>query len=272
MLHCVACGRNYSVLDGIPILLDMEELDQESRHEMACRDFLRPEETLERPKDGLSEWDRMEMEPTLKAMNLNEDGGLRVLEFGCGKGRYTLFLAECGIPTVALDFSMNSLRFLARLLPSEALVGLVQANATRRCVSPRSFDRALSTLVSNLPTQGHRSAMFQVAAEALKDTGSLVYSVHHQNLARRMRGIPQAGRYAENDIFSYYMRSDEIQRESKVCFRRTTVQPIQIAMPLIHQTLISAYTFSRIAERVPIFRQQGSLLLVIATEPISRNN
>jgi len=177
-------------------------------------------------------------------------------------------LEKKGAFLMALDFSMESLRLLAQRLPAGMNVGLVQADVTRQCVAPRCFDRVLSTLVSNLPSREHRLAMLGAAAEALKDTGSFVFSAHHQNLTNRLLGRPPAGRYPDCGIFRYYMRREEILRESGVYFRRVLCRPVRIDVPLIRWTGISAMGISRTLEWFPVLRQLGDLLLVKVTDPI----
>jgi SAM-dependent methyltransferase len=268
-LKCAGCGRNYSISNGIAILLETQDLDPEGQREQRIRDEGNREDFQQ--EAARHEWvesdtDWMEMLPTLGAMATAR--GQVVLEFGCGSGRYTLPLAKTGAFLLALDFSMGSLRALAQRLPAGLTVGLVQADATRRCVAPRCFDRILSTLVSNLPSREHRLAMLRVAAEALKDTGHFVFSTHHQNLTNRLLGRPPSGRYSEGGIFRYYMRRDEILRESGVYFRRIACRPIQIFVPFTRWTGISTVTMSRLAEWIPLLRQKGDLLVAKVAEPI----
>ncbi len=259
-LKCDGCRRNYSITNGIAILLETQDLDEEGRREQRLRD------AEERRPWVDSDTDRMELLPTLRAMRTTR--GQAVLEFGCGCGRYTLPLAKTGALLLALDFSLESLRALAQRLPPGLTVGLVQADATRRCVAPRCFDRVLSTLVSNLPSRECRLAMLRVAAEALKDAGHFVFSTHYQNLTYRLLGRPPSGRYSEGGIFRYYMRREEILRESGVYFRRIACRPIQIFVPFTRWTGISTVTISRVAEWIPLLRQRGELLLAKLAEPI----
>jgi len=268
-LNCAGCGRSYSISNGIAILLETQDLDPESQREQRTRDEGNREDfqqEAERHEWVESDTDWMEMLPTLEAMATAR--GNVVLEFGCGSGRYTLPLAKSGALLLALDFSLGSLRTLAQRLPAGLTAGLVQADATRRCVAPRCVDRVISTLVSNLPSREHRLAMLRVAAEALKDAGHFVFSTHHQNLASQLLGRPPSGRYIEGGIFRYFMRREEVLRESGVYFRRVHCRPIQIFVPGTRWTGLSTVTMSRVAEWIPLLRQQGALLLAKVAEPI----
>ena len=270
-LTCAGCGQDYLISNGIAILLETQDLDPEGQREQRIRDEGNRgdfQQDAERHEWVESDTDWMEMLPTLGAMATAR--GQVVLEFGCGSGRYTLPLAKTGALLLALDFSLGSLRTLAQRLPPGMTIGLVQADATRRCVAPRCFDRVLSTLVSNLPSREHRLAMLRVAAEALNDAGHFVFSTHHQNLINRLLGRPPSGRYTAgaNGIFRYYMRREEILRESSVYFRRIACRPVQIFVPFTRWTGISIVTMSRLAEWIPLLRQQGALLLAKVAEPI----
>jgi len=152
----------------------------------------------------------MEMLPTPGAMETAR--GQAVLEFGCGSGRYTLPLAKTGALHLALDFYLRSRRAVAQRPPPGLTAGLVQADATRRCVALRCFDRILSTLVSNLPSREQSLAMLRVAAEALEDAGYFVFSTHCKSSLTGCPGRPLSGRYTERGIFRHCMQREEILR------------------------------------------------------------
>jgi uncharacterized protein YbaR (Trm112 family) len=266
-LICTKCKRIYRIEEGIPLLLESQEIDDESRSELAIRDETSREVPPQFVGKKYTEYDCMEMEPTIGALDI--ESGQTLLEFGCGTGRYTLPLAEMGVSILAVDFSIESLRLLARRLPSGLPVGLVQGDVTNRCVVRGAFDRVLSTLVSNLPTREHRLSMLRVASEALKENGSFVFGTHHQNIVYRLLGLPPAGRYADCGIYRYFMQQEEIHREAAVYFRRISCRPIRVNIPLTKWTGLSASTISRIAERIPLLRQKGDLLLAKTREPIN---
>jgi hypothetical protein len=48
-----------------------------------------------------------------------------------------------------------------------SFVELVQADVTKRCVEPLSFNLVLSTLISNLPSRESRLDLLRVASEVL---------------------------------------------------------------------------------------------------------
>ncbi len=265
-IKCTCCGRLYPIMEGIPVLIESEGMDEESRREQAIRDESSNAGPGQSVTRNYTEYDHMEMRPTIGALELK--AGQVLLEFGCGTGRYTVPLANMGISVIAVDFSMGALRRLAKLLPSGLPVGLVQADVTSRCVAHGVFDRILATLVSNLPTKEHRLSLVRVASEALKDSGTFVFSTHHQNIVRRLLGLSPGGRYADCGIYRYHMRPEEIRREAGVYFGRISCRPICVNIPFSNWTGLSAPTRSRIAELTPLLRQKGELLLARTRVPI----
>ena len=265
-LKCSLCNRIYPIREGIIFLLESNDIDEESRREQTLRDESSLVSSQQQVEYIYTEYDLMEMRTTIRELDIEHKQLL--LEFGCGAGRYTLPLANMGVSLLALDFSIESLRLLARRLPSGLPVGLVQADVTNRCVARGTADRVLSTLVSNLPTKEHRLSMLRVASEALKENGSFVFSTHHQNIVCRLLGLPPAGRYADSGIYRYYMQKEEVHREAGVYFRRIFCRPIRVNIPFTKWTGLSASTMSWIAERIPLLREKGDLLLAKTRTPI----
>ena len=261
-LRCHACHTLYQVEDGIVKLFDPSALDQESQHERALRDQPLADDNTSWEQ---LPWSRMEVEPTLAA--LQPLSGSIVLELGCGGGRYTVFMADQAAAVLAVDFSRAALKKLGSRVASHWNIGLVQADCTRLRLAGKAFDRILSTLVSNLPSPARRYAMFRLAANALTSSGRFVFSVHHHTLVTRLRRVPQAGRYYDGGIFRYLFRRRELLEETQKYFRGVQCRPIQISLPFTDSFGQSNVTLSRIAESIPLANQLGQLLLVTATEP-----
>jgi len=108
--------------------------------------------------------------------------------------------------------------------------------------------------------------MSRVASEALVSHGLFVFSTHHYNFTQKPLDTPRAGRYPECGIFQYFTDGDEVLRESRVYFRRVQCRPFHISVPFAHWTGVPLVALSRIAERMPGFKELGSLLLVKARE------
>jgi SAM-dependent methyltransferase len=267
-VRCATCLRVYRVDRGILRLLDQRELDAESAHEAGLRDSIaQAGDYVEQFRSTwpLEQFDRMEMQPTLAALAPLRDRA--ILELGAGTGRYTVELVKSGGTTLAVDFSATSLERLAGKIEGSGTVGLVQADVTRLRVAPRAFDRVFSTLVSNLPTRAHRDAVYGVAADALRDDGAFVFSAHRYGIRQWVRGEPKEGRYSEGGIYRRLFTQRELLGEVSRFFDAPHGCPIQVAFPLTYRTGFPLLAVSRWAERLPVIKQLGFLLLITARRP-----
>ena len=259
-VHCDACRQAHRISEGILSLLDEGRLDAEGANEMHVRDRSVAADGAREPK--LLPVDEAEMAPTTAA--LEPLVGRVLLELGCGTGRYTLPLSRSCGAVLAVDFSRGSLRTLASRLPDDAPVALVHADVTRLALSAASFDRALATLVSNLPSGDHRRAMFTLVARALRPTGRFVFSTHHYGPRVRVKLEQIEGRYRDYPVYRRLFRPDDIRSEASAYFGRIGCRPIVVAPPFGRRFGIPLVSFSRWAERVPVLNKLASLLLFVA--------
>jgi SAM-dependent methyltransferase len=265
IVGCGRCGTSHRIEDGVLSLLGAQRLHPESAREMQQRDA----KNAAILSGARQEWasrntDAIETRPTLDATAVGP--GMTVLELGCGAGRYTLDLLERAGTVVALDFSRPGLLVLRRKLAADSLAGLVQADVTQPYAAARAFDRALSTLHSNLPDGEQRMASLLQVAYALKEDGRAVISMHHFSGRDRLTGVPAAGRYPDSGIFRYHMRSSEARRETAPFFGRVGLVHISAGIPGLRSS-----TLARAAARVPLVRSALSrLFLAVAERPLQQ--
>src|SRR6266571_467858 len=250
-LRCAVCDAEYRIEDGIANLMS-DPLTSEDQYEMAIRDS---QHSSPRPGPFVppaSGWrsklsDLLEIPHHLSEL---QPRGCKVLEIGCGDGRFTMLMAQMGASVLAVDFSIDSLRTLGSWLPSGIAptayqlplphscgdlrhrVGLVQVDASHFCVAPRSFDRALST--TPLDSLEERMAMYRTIAKALTDDGRYVGSVENDDLTRRLLGLPAARRYSSG-IFIEHFNSEKMRREAAPYFSKIHIQPIRPRIPFLHR-------------------------------------
>src|SRR6266581_2227966 len=118
-LRCRTCGAEYSIENGIARMIN-GPLSPEDEHEIAIRDVeyafaQTPPGPYVPPPWGTwrSEFsDFQEIPPHLA--ELEPLNGRKVLEIGCGDGRFTMLMAQMGASVLAVDFSINALRKVAR--------------------------------------------------------------------------------------------------------------------------------------------------------------
>lgn len=261
VVHCLDCGARYSIEEGILDLLEIATLqDERSQLEIQVRDAKAKTEVSPQNR-GID--DILEMETSLVCLGMG--AGRIILELGCGTGRFTRQLAQRFDAVLALDFSMESLRANILTLASERdNVGFVRADINQLRLKSASFDAALSTLYSNLPTREMRMTCTKIVHDALKPKGRYVMSAHHQHLRRVLKRLPMADRY-KNGIFYQNFTKASLKQELALYFPHASLNSICISLPGISRFHRLSVLGSRIASRLPLFNRLGVLLLASAT-------
>jgi SAM-dependent methyltransferase len=286
-LQCSTCKTEYRIQDGI-VRLMKGALTPEVQNEMTIIDAshaeIKPGPFLPPDLGWRSELsDLLEIPPHLK--ELKPLDGCRVLEFGCGDGRFTILMAQLGARILAVDLSINALKKLAWWqssgvapttyqpvrLPSDVdlhgKIGLIQADASNFHVAQRNFDRALSA--TPLDSREERMRMYCTIADALTDEGRFVGGVEHDDLIRRLLGFPLARRYSKGGTFIEHFDNATLRREVAPFFSKLSIRPIRPAVPFIRRLPLAwALWILRTIGVLPVLRQVGQILLFRAERPV----
>jgi SAM-dependent methyltransferase len=259
-VECIRCKKIYSVRYGIILLVEFEELDDLRKSEIKSRD----EDALRYDRRLAARYEK-EVVSTLRA--IGDVGGKTVIEYGAGTGRLTREYAAHAKTVIASDFSFESLKVLSDNLPSNANVGLVCADATDFPLRPGAFDLALATqFYEHLPTKELRENFLAGCALALRPGGAFISTTYHYDLRMRLRNKQQEGMHPTG-IFYHYYTADELRRDIGTHFFVQEVRPIDITLPLearIRLSPILGGLISRLCERIPLLRDFGHLLMVVA--------
>jgi uncharacterized protein YbaR (Trm112 family) len=286
-LECDECGLAYRIEDGIARMLLEDALSPEDRHEIAIRDveygctngeaFVPPEASW---RSELS--DLIEIPPHLDALAPLQNQ--RVLELGCGDGRYTMLMAQLGARVMAADFSLNALRRMAAWLPSgtpptsyrargirqgdlRPYIALVQVDASRFRVQARAFDRALSA--TPLDSREQRMAMFRTIADALTDAGRYLGGFEHDDFIRRLLGLPLVRRYQRGGIFIEHFDRSTIKSEFAPYFLRLSTRCVRPRIPFVSRLPKSwAAGLLGLISMTPGLGQLGEIVLVSAERSV----
>lgn len=150
----------------------------------------------------------LEIPVTLRALRAGKID--RIVEVGCGTGRFSALLAQTGAACVFLDHSLASLRILRSKLPPEELgrVLLIQADASQLPLADAWATRLLSAqMLEHLPGPEFRSQAVREMARALAPSGRLVLSAYQY-----LPGItPREGRHS-GEIYFYRFTSRELRQ------------------------------------------------------------
>src|SRR5580704_18339520 len=221
LLRCRICGTEYRIEDGIACLLP-DQLTEEDKHEMSIRDTIdygcTSPSPFVPPADG---WRSVLSDILEVPAHLDELKSLptnTVLELACGDGRFTSLIAKTGAKILAVDFSINALRLLAHRLPTGAKVGRVHADINQLHLASRAFDRALT--LTPLDSRDERMNMYRTIAYALKDDGRYVGSFEHDDLNRRLLGLPLMRRYSKDGILIEHLTTKRMRLEAAPYFSK----------------------------------------------------
>ncbi|PLX26221.1 hypothetical protein C0580_00305 [Candidatus Parcubacteria bacterium] len=260
-LKCKECGEMYQINNGILNMLSGQSgLPDIMKDEIEARD--REAESYD---ERLSTRYQKEVPSTIKA--LGKLKGSRVIEYGCGTGRITEMIVAKADLVLANDFSLNSLRFLAKKLSDKKNVGLVLADSVQLKTRENYFDISCSfQFLEHVPTSGQRNNFITNNFSTLVDGGVSVSSVYHFDLRRQKNNLSKEGTH-NSGIFFHYFDSQEIEDEFKKTFSQVKVWPIDITLPLEARIKLPARLagiISRLSEKILYINKFGHLLLVKA--------
>lgn len=114
--------------------------------------------------------------------HLQPHSGCRILDLGCGTGRYLRRLRASMCRIVGVDLSSKMLAQARQGTAHRTDVRLIQASVTFLPFHQDSFDRVISGLViDHVPSPEH---LFQEVARVLKAAGRAVVSAVHPDMQR----------------------------------------------------------------------------------------
>lgn len=149
------------------------------------------------------------IEPSI-GMLLGDVQGKRVLDIGCGSGRYARFLADCGAVVTGIDRNESQLD-LAREAEKENPKGIeyVFEDVRSTTVLPASYDVVLLMfLIVDAKTPDAIQGIVRAAARSLNSGGRvLIADLHPHNLSRdnqvEMTQLKEKSNYFDNGAESY---------------------------------------------------------------------
>ena len=164
-------------------------------------------------------------EPFLRS-RLQLFDGCRVLDLGCGTGRYLRQVSQPGVRAVGMDLSRAMLARARRTIRPAAPIALVQASIVPFPFAPEVFDRVIAGLVidhvDDLPS------FFRQVAVLLRLGGRLIMSAVHPDM-QRLTGessvLPLPGReYGHKESYTRCARSQK-QPEQPGLAIETLIEP-----------------------------------------------
>lgn len=213
ILEC-SCGGRFSIQNCIPRFVEQQHLASFGRqwntYEVAHDD---EDRATFQAKTGVS---------------LSELRGLRVLDAGCGGGRYCKVVGAAGATVVGADHSnaVDKASQLCRHLPD---VRFVQADLKRLPLEPASFDFAFS--IGVMHHDADTRAVFDAVAKMVKPGGRLAVWLYRRN---------QWWQEAINSGLRKWTVSMQPDRLERLCRVGATLG----AVPIVNRTLNKVVNFS----------------------------
>lgn len=158
-------GESFPVIDGIPRFVKTEKYVESFGFQWNEYDVKRDEDDRDIFKVKTS-WNPADL------------SGKRVLDAGCGGGRYCYLVGKAGAQVEAIDLSraVEKARMLCRDLPN---VRICQGDLMELPYKPGSFDFVYSIGVIHHSTDTHKA--FQSLAKMVKPGGQLAVWVYRKN-------------------------------------------------------------------------------------------
>lgn len=163
-LECAACQSHYPVVDDIPRLTRDQHLAsfgrQWNKYEVAHDD---EDRATFQAKTGVS---------------LSDLSGLRILDAGCGGGRYSKVCGEAGATVIGADHTaaVEKARQLCGHLPN---VNFVQADLKQLPFAPASFDFVFS--IGVMHHDADTKSVFDAVAKMVKPGGRYSVWLYRRN-------------------------------------------------------------------------------------------
>lgn len=163
-VRCEACSTSHPIVEGIPRFVEQEHLAsfglQWNRYEVAHDD---EDRATFQAKTGVA---------------LDDLAGLRVLDAGCGGGRYCKVAAEAGAIVTGADHS-SAVEKASKLCDHLDAVKLVQADLKKLPFETESFDFAFSIGVMHHDVETR--AVFDAVSRMVKPGGRMAVWLYRKN-------------------------------------------------------------------------------------------
>jgi SAM-dependent methyltransferase len=177
--HCVECGREYPILDGIPdfFVSDMERTANEEEEKVWRDNLVWLDPQMVEARDTIYRLSVRELKGMTFAMQqigLRTFPECRILEVGTGTGHFACWMAEVSVPGTeiyALDFSWPMFAKARANIANQSGVILLRANSTGKLpFREESFDLIFLRLA---PLGEHGMPNVQASFQLLKPGGWL---------------------------------------------------------------------------------------------------
>jgi SAM-dependent methyltransferase len=187
-LRCSECDRIFPIRDGIPDLVVGQDDPAEFR-EAEARQW---DEQAHRYEQRRRQDPRYMAGVQAAVEALQVRPGDLVLDAGCGTGFTVRSYLRPDVRVVALDLSLESLRYLRNTLAVP--VDLVRGDLAMLPFANATFDRVLcANALQHIPDDRQRYCCIQELARVARPKARVVVTAHHWSVSKKSAGMAKEG-------------------------------------------------------------------------------
>ena len=269
-VRCQRCAAEFPITDGVVRLLRAEQLTETDLAELRSRD----EETVWYDSIFADYTNAVEIPATLARLGYPEGP---ILEVAAGSGRVTEALQNLGQPLVALDYSFEMLRQLARRCTRDNVVA-VQADARSIPVRDGVMSAAVSAEVYGDFHTDDRKRVLGELYRVLVPGGRVVVSTLNYSIVFRAwkmlgnEGAREGHHLLGGDMYYLRMTPSELRREFREFFEVEEVTGVRNIPARSIAAGIRKAGFERLGDRFLDWMTKKGYKLdwAIETTPLSR--
>ncbi len=170
-LSCINCKSNYQLVDGIPIMVDLDNLPEHLQGQVK---YFENEEIVQSQNYKLDSWQKSYIERFIN--NFSDFKGKTVLDCGTGSGYMSIELANRGANVIAADLTLNNLirlKAIAKKLNLENRISFVCCTAEELPITNNTVDYYLSNAVlEHLPHE--KEAIEEINRVSKQNCGAMI--------------------------------------------------------------------------------------------------
>lgn len=194
LFSCTGCARTYPIIDGIPrFILELEPSIEETRRSFDLQ------WKMSRPRGEYNQFNP-EYKKKLVAYLLDDTmlpadyfKGKRVLDAGCGVGRFTYAMVQLGAYVTAIDYNNIAVKIAYEYFKNNPRVCVIQADILNLPFPKNYFDFIISFGV--LHHTGDTKRAFDELVPLLKENGILFIMVYEKYNSFKLWFTDQVRKY-----------------------------------------------------------------------------
>ena len=170
-LYCSACNLHYSIQEGIPIMIDLDNLPEHLKGQIQ---YFEEVKGTKAETHTLAPWQKSYLERFFESFPVDQN--TLIIDSGTGSGYMAIELAKKGAKVIAMDLTLKSLLRLRKIIAEEELasqVGLVCCTAENLPIKSEVADYFVSfAVLEHLPRE--KEAIREITRVCKAEAGAMI--------------------------------------------------------------------------------------------------